>query len=116
MKTWPVSVAVVVKDLKRAKQFYTRKLGMKVLDDMDHWVTVGQPRKGARLHLCEAKPLEPGNTGIMISVDVPIEKAYRDMKKKGVRFSVPPTQREWGFECRFLDPDGNEFWLMPSGR
>jgi predicted enzyme related to lactoylglutathione lyase len=114
MKSWPTTVAVVVKNLKRAKKFYTEKLGMKVLDDMGHWVTVGQPRKGARLHLCEMKKVEPGNTGILIMIDEPIEKAYRDMKKKGVKFSVPPTVHEWGTECRFVDPDGNEFWLMPA--
>ncbi len=112
MKLSPFSIAVVVKDVKKAKRFYTDKLGLKLLDDMDHWVTVGQPRTGIRLHLCETKPLEKGNTGIVFSVKEKTEEAYKALKKKGVRFSVPPTQHEWGMECRFLDPDGNEFWLM----
>ncbi len=112
MKLSPFSVAVVVKDVKKAKKFYTGKLGLKLLDDAEHWVTVGQPRTGVRLHLCEMTPLEKGNTGIVFSVKEKTEQAYKELKKKGVQFSVPPTQHDWGMECRFLDPDGNEFWLM----
>lgn len=112
MKLTPLSVAVVVKDLKRSKQFFVKKLGFKVLDDHGHWVTVGRDPKGLRIHLCETKPLEKGNTGICITVDTTVEKAFAALKKKGVKFPCPPTQREWGVECRFADPDGNEYWLM----
>ncbi len=112
MKLRPSSIAVVVKDVKRAKKFYVQKLGMKLLDDMDHWVTVGQPRTGMRIHLCETKPLEKGNTGIALTVDGPVQRAYAALKKKGVKFSVPPKEQPWGLECRLLDPDGNEFWLV----
>ncbi len=112
MKMSMFSAAVVVKDAQRAKRFYRDKLGLKVLSDEDHWVTVGQPRGGSQLHLCEMTPLEKGNTGIVFAVDEKIDKAYQALRKKGVKFSVKPTMHEWGAECRFLDPDGNEFWLM----
>jgi catechol 2,3-dioxygenase-like lactoylglutathione lyase family enzyme len=112
MKLTPSSVAVVVKDVKRSKKFYVQKLGMKVLDDMEHWVTVGQPRSGMRIHLCETKPLEKGNTGIALIVDGPVLRAYTALKKKGVKFSVPPKKQPWGLECRLLDPDGHEYWLV----
>jgi catechol 2,3-dioxygenase-like lactoylglutathione lyase family enzyme len=112
MKLSPLSAAVVVKDVKKAKRFYTAKLGLKVLDDMGHWVTVGQSRTGVRIHLCETSPQEKGNTGIAFSVDATLEEAFQTLKKKGVKFSVPPKKQVWGVECRFLDPDGNEFWLM----
>jgi catechol 2,3-dioxygenase-like lactoylglutathione lyase family enzyme len=114
MKLSPVSVAVVVKNLKRSKKFYVEKLGLKVLDDMGHWVTVGQVKTGMRLHLCQMKELEKGNTGIGFVVDQKIDRVYATLKKKGVKFSVPPTEHEWGTECRFLDPDGNEFWLTEA--
>jgi catechol 2,3-dioxygenase-like lactoylglutathione lyase family enzyme len=112
MKLSPLTAAVVVKSLKKAKRFYTAKLGLKVIDGMGHWVTVGQPRTGMRIHLCETKPQEKGNTGICFFADAALEKAYQALKKKGVKFSVPPAKRPWGVECRFLDIDGNEFWLM----
>ncbi len=111
MKLAPFSVAVTVKDLKRSKRFFVGKLGMKLLDDMDHWVTVGQSKSGMRLHLCQTKPLDKENTGIALTVDGKLDRAYLALKKKGVKFSVPPTEQPWGVECRFLDPDGNEFWL-----
>ncbi|MGC4117659.1 MAG: VOC family protein [Myxococcales bacterium] len=114
MKLSPATVAVVVKDLKAARKFYTQKLGLKVLDDMGHWLTVGADKNGMRLHLCEMKPLEKGNTGILFMVDTKIDKAYTALKKKGIKFTVVPTEREWGVECRFVDPDGNEFFLMES--
>lgn len=112
MKISPLTAAVVVKDLKKAKKFYTAKLGLKILDNMGHWVTVGQPRTGMRIHLCETSPREKGNTGICFFADTPLEKAYLALKKKGVKFSVPPKKQVWGVECRFLDIDGNEYWLM----
>ncbi len=111
MKLVPSSAAVVVKDLKAARKFYTQKLGLKVIDDMGHWLTVGAEKTGMRLHLCEAKRPEKGNTGIMFVTDEKIDKVYAALKKKGVKFSVKPTVHDWGTECRFLDPDGNEFWL-----
>ncbi len=114
MKLSPLTAAVVVKDLKAARKFYTQKLGLKVLDDMDHWLTVGADEKGMRLHLCEMKPLEKGNTGILFSVDEKTDKAYAALKKKGVKFTKPPKRQPWGWECVFQDPDGNEFLLMPA--
>lgn len=112
MNAFVASVAVVVRNKERSKEFFRDVLGMQVLDDEGHWVTVGQPGTGARIHLCEAEPIEPGNTGIVIAVEEDIRSAYENMKSKGVKFAVPPTEREWGTECRFLDPDGNELWLF----
>jgi catechol 2,3-dioxygenase-like lactoylglutathione lyase family enzyme len=112
MKLTPLTAAVVVKDLKKAKKFYTAKLGLKTIDNFGHWVTVGQPKNGFRIHLCETSPADKGNTGIAFSVDATLDAAYKAFKKKGVKFSVPPTKQAWGIECRFLDLDGNEFWLM----
>ena len=111
MHVKPMCVAVVVKDLRRSKKFFVEKLGMKLLDNLGHWVTVGQSKQGMRLHLCQGSKAEKGNTGIALFVDAKIDAAYAALKKKGVRFSVPLAVHEWGTECRLLDPDGNEFWL-----
>ena len=120
MKLQPVSVAVVVSNRKKAVQWYRKKLGLDILDQEDHWVTVGSKRRGIRLHLCQTTEfdpkgkLEPGNSGILFQVDADIEEAYRWMKRRGVKFSHPPQKMEWGWFCAFLDPDGNEFWLVPK--
>jgi catechol 2,3-dioxygenase-like lactoylglutathione lyase family enzyme len=120
MKLRPESVAVLVKDAKKARKWYTQKLGLKTIADGEHWITVGDPKGGIQLHLCEmsgrgGKPmLEPGNSGIWISTDGDMMRTYAAMKRKGVKFSQPPEQAEWGgWVSKFVDPDGNEFWMTP---
>lgn len=119
-KLKPFSVAIVVSNRKRAVKWYRQKLGLDVIDQEDHWVTVGSKRTGFRLHLCQTTEydpkgkLEPGNSGIMFVVDGDLEKAYRDLKRRGVKFDNPPTKMDWGWMCSFLDPDGNQFWLNPK--
>lgn len=119
VRAWTSVVAVVVKDRQRSKRFFRDKVGMKVLHEFGHWIVMGDKRRGAQLHLCQMRefdpkfPMEKGNTGILILVDEPIEKAYKRMKARGVRFIQAPKREEWGWNCVFADPDGNEYWLMP---
>ncbi|MCL4308493.1 MAG: VOC family protein [Candidatus Thermoplasmatota archaeon] len=120
MQLSPSSVAVLVSNKKRAIRWYREKLGLKVFHHAGHRITVGSRRTGMQLHLCDPKDwmerpkLEPGNSGILFRVDGDIERAYRTLKRRGVRFSQPPTKEEWGWNCRFVDRDGNEFALMPN--
>jgi catechol 2,3-dioxygenase-like lactoylglutathione lyase family enzyme len=120
MKLSPSSVAVLVSDKKKAVQWYTKKLGLDLIDDGDHWAVVGDKKRGIGLHLCQmtgarGKPkLEKGNTGILILTDGELLPTYRAMKRRGIRFPHPPTKTEWGWFCMFADPDGNEFWLNPN--
>jgi len=119
MKLSPYSVAIVVSNRKRAVAFYHGKLGLDLLEDGDHWTVVGRKKGGLAIHLCEfGKPTpksEKGNTGILFFTDEPMEKSYQKLKRKGVKFAIPPKKEEWGWTCRFSDPDGNEIWLMPTG-
>jgi predicted enzyme related to lactoylglutathione lyase len=115
VKLKPYSVAIAVSSGKRALDFYHGKLGLDILANDDHWRVVGRKKGGMAIHLCEyGKPTpksEKGNTGILFRTDASMEKTYEKLKKKGVKFSVPPKKVEWGWLCKFLDPDGNELWL-----
>ncbi len=106
-----VSVAVVVSDSKKAKAWYTETLGFRTVeDDGDHWITVAPEGANVALHLCQGSPLEPGNTGIGFTAkDVAATAA--ELEKRGVKFSYPPKKLAWGTLAKYLDPDGNEFWL-----
>ena len=110
-------VAVVVSDREKAKKWYVDKLGFKVVLDKDHAVCVSPDSKehGLYLHLCGDgfAPLEPGNTGIGFTAD-DFDRTCRSMKGKGVRFSVEPNDSEGYKFAKFLDLDGNEFWLFES--
>ncbi len=106
------SMAVVVKDEKKAKEWYRDKLGFEIRSETDHWVTVAP--KGARgpvLHLCKSRPLEKGNTGILFIVD-DLKRTYTELAKKGVKFTVKPRDEGWGEYAMMKDLDGNVFWLM----
>ncbi len=108
------SAAVVVKDAKKAKKWYSEKLGFVVKSDEDHWITMAPANaKGFELHLCETKPLEKGNTGILFVVD-DVDKTYAELSKKGVKFSQKPIDQGWGKYAMMKDLDGNIFWLMPE--
>ena|SRR5487761_465290 len=106
------SAAVVVKDGQKAKKWYVDKLAFVVKSDEDHWITMAPPGgNGFEIHLCETKPLEKGNTGILFLVDS-LDKTYTDLSKKGVKFSQKPIDKGWGKYAMMKDLDGNLFWLM----
>jgi catechol 2,3-dioxygenase-like lactoylglutathione lyase family enzyme len=120
MKIRPYSVAIVVKNRRRAAKWYVDKLGLKLLQDgPEHWTVVGRRGSGLRIHLCEQEdgrgPTEhETETGILLRVDGPLVKAHKALVAAGVAFALPPKKRPWGWESRIRDPDGNLLTLMPE--
>src|SRR5208283_620815 len=110
-------VTVVVSDAQKAKKWYVDKLGFKVVLDKGHAICVSPNVKGSSLvlHLCgdNFAPLEPGNTGIGFTAD-DFDKTCEELSGKGVKFSVKPKKEEGYKMAKFLDLDGNEFWLFES--
>ncbi len=110
------TVAVMVSDEKKAKEWYEEKLGFEVRSDEEHWVVVGPRGSTMGLHLCPDDPLEPGNTGILLLAGG-IEGTCEELKQKGVEFTRELGKAEWDQKmtyAMFKDPDGNVFWLMPK--
>jgi catechol 2,3-dioxygenase-like lactoylglutathione lyase family enzyme len=115
------SVAVVVSNRRKATEWYTKNLGLDIIESIDHWVAVGRKGKGGLLHLCEVTefdedaPLEPGNSGIMLRVPGPdFVAACTKLKQNGVLFVRGPTKEPWGWDAIVRDPDGNEIALSPD--
>jgi len=111
-------VAVVVSNAQRAKQWYVEKLGFKVVLQKGHAIAVSPNVKGGGslvLHLCgdNFAPPEPGNTGIAFTAD-DFDKTCKELSANGVRFSMPPNNEDGYKMAKFLDLDGNEFWLFES--
>jgi catechol 2,3-dioxygenase-like lactoylglutathione lyase family enzyme len=105
------SVAIVVSDGKKSAQWFKEKLGFEIRDQDGHWITVAPKGSKLIIHLCEGDELEPGNTGFAFyAKDVAKEEA--DLRKKGVRFTVPTKKESWATHAMFADPDGNEFHLI----
>ncbi len=108
------TIAVMVSDENRAKEWYKKKLNFEVRSDEPHWIVVGPKGSSTGIHLCPDSELEPGNQGIVLKAD-DIEKTCKDMEKNGVEFVRELSKAEWDEDIRyaiFKDPDGNEFWLM----
>jgi len=107
------SVAVTVRNGKKALEWYTSKLGWKAHSSEGHWITVGPEGSSFVIHLCETDELEPGNTGIVLRTKN-LESEYGRLTRLGVKFSKPITKAAWGTFAVLVDPDGNEYQLEPS--
>ena len=111
-------VTIPVRDQDRALEFYTRKLGMKVLtdspfDDTQRWIELGIPRAETRVVLFTGLGHEPMIGGMMnitfVADDVVATAA--ELKARGVEFVQEPQKADWGTAAVFKDPDGNVFAL-----
>ncbi len=110
------SVAVLVSNGERSKEWYKDKLGFEVREDGEHWIVVAPRGSRTGIHLCEAKELEPGNQGILFYAD-DVDATCKELQENGVEFTRPLGKAEWNKSMRyamFKDPDGNEYWLMPK--
>jgi catechol 2,3-dioxygenase-like lactoylglutathione lyase family enzyme len=96
--TFPVS------DLKRTATFYENVLCLKKTGEWPNYVEfdVGGVHFG----------LKPsGKLEVFLLVD-DIDKAYQDLREKGVKFVTEPRDQPWGGRAApFIDPGGNMFIL-----
>ena len=109
-------VSVPVTDQQRALEFYTKKLGMRVLtdqpfDDTQRWIELGFPRAGTGLVLFTARGQETmigGFMNISFTAD-DVEATAKELKAQGVEFVQEPQKADWGTAAIFKDADGNKF-------
>ena len=132
MITKMTHVCVYVLDQNRAYDFYTNKLGFKVVTDVpmgpdNRWLTVcppEQPDLEINLFLVTESKMFPKETvrmmtelitkgtfgsGVFTCSD--IYATYEELKAKGVEFMKPPTKEFYGTEALFRDDSGNWFSL-----
>jgi predicted enzyme related to lactoylglutathione lyase len=123
-----------VHDQDEALDFYTKKLGMEVRDDVTlaelgdfRWLTVappGQQDVAIVLMAIPGPPVMDSNTadrvrelmakgfaGTVFLTTDDCQAAYEDMKGRGVEFSEAPEARPYGIDAGFRDPSGNAFRL-----
>ena len=111
-------VTIPVKDQDRALEFYTQKLGFKVLADMafgpsQRWIELKTPHGETQVVLFTPEGHEDriGTFSPVIFSCTDVSKTYEDLKQKGVEFTCPPTKESWGTFALFKDSDGNTFCL-----
>jgi lactoylglutathione lyase len=116
------NVTVVISSIPRSRKFFRDTLGLRLgfYDKKHDWLCFDTGRVCLSLTTPwnkAAKKLVGVKTGVSFYVD-DIEKTYKDLKKKGVKFTLKPRKEPWGgILANFQDPDGNRFFLlqMPAG-
>jgi predicted enzyme related to lactoylglutathione lyase len=123
-----------VDDQDEALDFYTKKLGMEVRNDVTvaelgnfRWLTVGppdQPEIGITLMAIPGAPVMDEETGkqvrelmskgfagtVFLTTD-DCQASYEELKSRGVEFTEEPEERPYGIDSGFRDPSGNSFRL-----
>jgi catechol 2,3-dioxygenase-like lactoylglutathione lyase family enzyme len=111
-------VSIPVRDQDRALEFYTKKLGMRVItdspfDDTQRWIELGIPRADTKVVLFTPSGQEHligGAMNITFVADDVVATAA-ELKTRGVEFVQEAQKADWGTAAVFKDPDGNVFVL-----
>jgi len=93
-----------VSDLKRAIRFYENVLGLEKTGEWPNYATfdVGGMQFG----------LQPRGKLEIFLTDDNIDKAYKELREKGVGFLSEPKDEHWGARAAtFIDPNGNKFTI-----
>jgi uncharacterized glyoxalase superfamily protein PhnB len=128
------TVNVWVNDQDEALEFYTKKLGMEVRDDVTvpemgnfRWLTVAPPKSEVALALMtvpgppvfdqetsdQLKSLvAKGAAGGLFFATDDCRGTYEELKAKGVEFSQEPTEQPYGLDAGFRDSSGNSMRMM----
>lgn len=119
------TVTLLVKEVDRAVDFYTKKLGWeKTMDapmgDGTRWVTVAPRGSQTAFYLAQRRPDRPeakagGSSGVIFEVD-DVYETQADFAKKQIEFTEPPRQEPWGGWAMFKDSEGNVHGLHSPAR
>jgi len=111
-------IGIPVGDQDRALEFYTQKLGFRILTDQQftpaqRWIELSIP--GGDTGVALFTPVGHENrigTFVNTSWEVEnVEKAYEALSAKGVEFTAPPVKRPWGTSVIMKDSEGNTIVL-----
>lgn len=123
-----------VHDQDQALEFYTKKLGMEVRQDVTlpemggfRWLTVGpagQPDISIVLMAIPGPPvmspetaeevrslMAKGFAGTVFLTTDDVHADYEELSRRGVEFTEAPEERPYGIDTGFRDPSGNSFRL-----
>lgn len=107
---------IIVSDMARSVEFYRDKLGIPLKFESPEWTefatgstTLALHGGGVRQEYQDTgdQSKMAGSCSIGFNVD-DVDKTYEELKAKGLRFVMPPTQREGeGIKLAVaIDPDG----------
>ena len=105
-------VWLYVKDMSQSIRFYSDILGFKIVARFPDGALLdtGGVLIGLHREVLDRKSHHCGNTIILETGDV--EKSFKELSGKGVRFATPVRREDYGIGADFRDPDGYilELW------
>ena len=117
-------VTILVRDQDEALQFYTEKLGLEKMDDMEfgegnRWLTVTGPKqRDVQIFLAKADSFEMdsmdqvGRAPTWAFNTDDCRASYETLKARGVKFLSEPKEQPWGIQAVFEDLYGNKFSIV----
>jgi len=115
------TAAIYVEDQQKSLYFWTKMLGFEMranhaMGAEGNWIEVAP--KGAQSCIVLYPKSMMANWGerrpsIVFFCDN-VEKTYKELKSKGVKFTEEPKKMSWGVCAMFEDPDGNQFLLKQN--
>ena len=125
-----------VHDQDEALDFYTKKLGMEVREDVTiaemgnyRWLTVGPIRQPdvSFILTVPSPPVIDGDLAKKLSDFIAqgvigsfhfstddCQATYLELKERGVDFIMEPTEMPYGIDAQFHDPSGNKLRFTQS--
>jgi predicted enzyme related to lactoylglutathione lyase len=117
-------VTILVRDQDEALQYYTEKLGLEKMDDMNfgegnRWLTVTAPKqRDVQIFLQKADSFGADLTD-QVGRATPwafntdnCREDYETLKGRGVKFTSEPKEQPWGIQAVFEDLYGNTFSIV----
>ena len=117
-------VTILVRDQDEALQFYTEKLGLEKMDDMEfgaggRWLTVTAPeQKDVQIFLARADSFgmdlmdHVGRAPAWAFSTDNCQETYETLSARGVKFTSRPKKKPYGIEAVFEDLDDNPFAIV----
>jgi catechol 2,3-dioxygenase-like lactoylglutathione lyase family enzyme len=129
-------ITIWVHDQDEAFAFYTEKLGMELRDDLVlpemgsfRWLTVGPPEQPdvAFVLIEPGPPVVRGDLavrlkeliahGVVGSLHFSTDDChgtFTELKRRGVEFSMEPTEMPYGIDMQVRDPSGNQIRISQA--
>ena len=118
--TWADAVVLVVSDLERSREFYTKSLGM-VVGGRDDDAVVFRTESGGMLILLSHRRADAllgadnvyrgapaGARSYQVADVEDVDMTYETLRSRGVEFFREPEDHPWGIRTAFFrDPDAH---------
>ena len=110
--------SVPVADQDRALEFYTKKLGCRIItdqpfNDAQRWIELSIAGADTSIVLFTADEHKDriGTAAQFAFWADDVKKTFEELKAKGVEFVTEPQSADWGSFAMFKDSEGNQFVL-----